>query len=149
MQWNLRGTLVGLLVVATAAAGVAFALSNARGKRGAGTVWSVERAIRALPGYAPARGNEKPPDRVEATPVLALPQFDMAMPFRGADVLLLDSESPYVRPPTRDLAWAPPRERLPQPRLEPWWVMDLWDYKFPAGDLILNPEVLDSIRPPE
>jgi hypothetical protein len=116
-------------------------------KGASGPAWSAERAIQALPGQARGRLDERPPDRVEATPVLALPHHDAALLFGGADVLLLDSDLPPIQWLRGDLHWEPPRA----PPIEkcPSWHFDLWHYKFPSGDLILNPEALDSIRPLE
>ena len=144
MRWNLRASLVALMAVTAAAIGLAVARWDARrGKDATGPAWSAARAITALPGQARGTGNEESSDRGEVTPVLSGPLER----FRSADVLLLDSESPYLQLQREDLPGQPPR--VPRPENSAWWGFDLWHYKFPSGDLILNPEVLDSIRPPE
>ena len=145
MRWNLRGGLVALIVIAAVATYIALQSLNAR-REGAESAWSAGRAIRTL--REPARGKVG-----DSAPGLAVARADAVLFQTRPDVLLLDSEArPFLlRSQEEPLPWEP-QEAPREPRVEShgwWWDFDLWDYKFPSGDLLLNPEVLDSVRPLE
>jgi hypothetical protein len=146
MQWNLRGILVALVVVIGAAACLTFASIRALRDREGTRAWSAKHSIRALPRPVSLddRGTtytlEFSSDAVELFPASTGDlHFDLA------GLRSRQRETPH---------WEPPGEapRPPRAPVACWgfdWEAWLWEYKFPRGDLILNPEVLDSIRPPE
>jgi hypothetical protein len=146
MRWNLRGTLVALLTVVAVAACLTIAS------------WIARRDKERIPSARRAIRNLREPvmlDRGSVTYSLELPQDGLELrPVSTGDLYFdLATLGSDLRWQNDDKPWQPPRVPPRTPGvsigcLDFDWEAWLWQYKFPSGDLILNPEALDSVRPP-
>jgi hypothetical protein len=149
MRWNLRGNLIALLTVAVVAACLTIASMIAR--RDKERIPSARRAVQALSRQAREQAERAGP-RADATYSLELSQPGLELFPASASELDLNPSFLYSvqLPQTGNLPSGPTRgARLRPHPIGPWgfdWNAWLWDNRFPPGDLILNPEVLDSVQ---